>query len=137
MLALLFSGLTVVACLCMSAIFAFPQAPFNPFPPEADSLLTEEVQATATDINLATGTGIPTLGQLPSEQTATPADGRPSATPDTPSAPGATTPAPGASPTVASPPTATLTPPIDLPTATATSAGYPSDPSATPATPYP
>jgi hypothetical protein len=137
LLALLFTGLTVVSCLCMSAIFAFPQAPFNPFPPDDDLLLTPEIQATATGINLPTDPVLPTLGRLPSEQTATPANGQPSASP---TAPGTAT--SGPSPAAATP-TNTPAPPIDIPTATATLGGYPGDATATPSstatsgTPYP
>lgn len=141
LLALLFSGLTVVSCLYMSAIFAFPQAPFNPFPPYPGFLPTIEVQATATNIDLGvpTNTAVPTLGELPSESTATPANGQPSASESAPSTETLSAPVDQATPT----PTATLQPPIDSPTATATLDGYPAEATATPtstatsALPYP
>ena len=138
-LALLFTGLTVVSCLCMSAIFAFPQAPFNPFPPYLDTLPTTEIQATATDVDLGvpTNTAVPTLGGLPSEETATPSNGQPTASETAPSTETPGTPLERATPTV------THEPPVDEPTATATLGGYPSDATVTPSStatiglPYP
>jgi hypothetical protein len=128
LLALLFTGLTVLACVCMSAIFVFPQAPFNPFPPERDSQLTLEM--TPTDIVFPTSTAIPTLGELPPEYTATPGDGQPPAL--TKSAPVTETPN---APQNVAPPTFTNPPPLDLasPTPTLTPGGYPGAATNTPA----
>lgn len=128
LLAVLFTGLTVVACLYMSAIFVFPQAPINPFPPDWDSQSTAEARATATSIVLPTNTTVPTLGELPSVETATPANAQPiaSETPFNISTETISAPLGGATPTDTPPP------PLDGPTATATLGSYPGQATATP-----
>lgn len=128
LLALLFIGLTALSCLCTSAIFVFPQAPFNPFPPNLDSQPTLAVQATATGIMLPTNTAVPTLGGLPSEATATLANGQSIAS-ETPASLSTET---ISAPLGGAPPTETPPPPIDGPTATATPGSYPGEATPTP-----
>ena len=122
-------------CLCMSAIFAFPQAPFNPFPP-GGALPTAEIPATISDINLPTGTALPTLGDLPPEQTATPAKGQPTTNRPTVSEIAPTTETPSGTQVLATP-TNTPQPPLESPTATATLGGYPGEGTPGQGTPYP